>query len=143
MTKNRLTLIIILCTLIKFNGWAWSESNTNPDSKIKIRDPFESPLVLESKLEQATPASPLLKFSVSEFKLVGIVWGDLGKIAIVEAPDGKCYSLKPGEEIGKSKGKITEIGKDSVTVKNPMTDYAGRTTEKEVNLKLYKEEKQP
>jgi len=47
-------------------------------------------------------------------KLVGIVQGRQGPLALVEGPDGLGYILRPGEAIGD--GRVVEIGADSVTI---------------------------
>src|SRR4030095_16157234 len=37
------------------------------------------------------PLGPLERFDLSALKLVGIVWGELGRKALIKAPDGKSY----------------------------------------------------
>ena len=113
---------------------------TDMETAVKRRDPFKSPLFVSKAATSKVPASPLLKYALSEFKLVGIIWGDLGSSAVVEAPDGKCYVIKKGEEIGKLRGKITKIAKEKVVVQNAVTDYLGKTQNQEIDMKLYKEE---
>ena len=112
-----------------------------------MRNPFKSPFFVQpkksvGKSESKIPSSPIVKFALSELKLVGIVWGSLGRVAVVEAPDGKCYSIKKGDEIGKLRGKVKKVGQDDIVVQNLVTDYAGRTKKQEITIKLYKEEKQ-
>lgn len=67
------------------------------------RDPFASLAMTEG-------AKGL---TVASVKLVGIVEGRQGRLALVEAPDGLGYILRNGDQIGD--GRVVEIGKDNVT----------------------------
>jgi Tfp pilus assembly protein PilP len=49
---------------------------------------------------------------VASVKLVGIVQGRQGPLALVETPDGLGYILRTGDLLGD--GKVLEIGVDSV-----------------------------
>ena len=51
--------------------------------------------------------------SVSAVKLTGVVGGRGGLLALVEAPDGIGYILKPGDALGD--GRVTGITPNSVT----------------------------
>ncbi|MBI3031090.1 MAG: hypothetical protein HYY64_16425 [Candidatus Rokubacteria bacterium] len=51
--------------------------------------------------------------AVAAVKLVGIVHGRQGRLALVEAPDGLGYILKAGDQIGD--GRVVDIGRDSLT----------------------------
>jgi hypothetical protein len=51
--------------------------------------------------------------SVASVRLVGIVQGRQGHMALVEAQDGLGYILRPGDLIGD--GRVVEIGRDSIT----------------------------
>ena len=51
--------------------------------------------------------------SVSAVKLTGVVGGGGGLMALVEAPDGIGYILKPGDALGD--GRVTGITPTSVT----------------------------
>lgn len=67
------------------------------------RDPFVS-------LATAEGAKSL---SVAAVRLVGIVHGRQGRLALVEAPDGLGYILKTGDQVGD--GRVVDIGRDSLT----------------------------
>ena len=67
------------------------------------RDPFAS-------LATAEGAKGLTAASV---RLVGIVHGRQGRLALVEAPDGLGYILKTGDQMGD--GRVVDIGRDSLT----------------------------
>jgi Tfp pilus assembly protein PilP len=51
--------------------------------------------------------------TVASVKLVGIIQGRQGPLALVETSDGLGYIVKPGDVVGD--GKVAEIGRDSVT----------------------------
>jgi Tfp pilus assembly protein PilP len=67
------------------------------------RDPFAAPATAEG-------AKGL---TVAAVKLVGVVQGRRGRLALVEAPDGLGYILKAGDQIGD--GRVVDIGRDSLT----------------------------
>jgi len=138
--KSKILLIVFFFLPLVFGA-----SPNQMKASEKIRDPFKSPLFVQSKIQKSAitvPMSPLLKFALSELKLVGIVWGSLGRKAIVEAPDGKCYSIKKGDRIGKLSGKVKKVFQDNLVVQSLITDYAGKTKTQEITITLYKEEKQ-
>ena len=140
VNKSKILLIIFFFLPLVFGA-----SQGQMKASENIRDPFKSPLIVQQKIKKpaiTVPLSPLLKFALSELKLVGIIWGGLGRIAIVETPDGKCYSIKKGDEIGKLCGKVKKVCQDNLVVQNEIIDYAGKTKTQEITIKLYKEEKQ-
>ena len=83
------------------------------------RDPF-SPITLA--VERS------VGLEVSTVKLVGIIQGRQ-LLALVEAPDGLGYILKPGDVLGN--GRITDITPSSVTFA-----VAGRAGQRETSLTL-------
>lgn len=85
------------------------------------RDPFES-------LEVGEGASGL---RVAATKLTGIIRSARVTLALVEAPDGIGYILKPGDTLGD--GRLLEIGSDSVVF---AVTPRGRGSANRVVLKL-------
>lgn len=51
--------------------------------------------------------------TIASVKLVGIVDGRQGRLALIEAPDGLGYILRNGDLLGD--GRVVEIGRDNVT----------------------------
>ena len=90
------------------------------DSKSR-RDPF-SPVSL------ATEAKGI---NVTAAKLVGIVQGRQGTLALVEGPDGVGYILKSGDALGN--GRVTGVTGTTVTFAIPAQPGQGPTT---VTLRL-------
>ncbi|MBI2526268.1 MAG: hypothetical protein HYV93_09825 [Candidatus Rokubacteria bacterium] len=82
------------------------------------------PMLYEVK-RRRDPFSPVVVsqggkgLQVGSVKLVGIIQGRQSPLALVEAPDGIGYILKPGDTLGD--GRVTQIGPDSVTFGVPGT----------------------
>jgi len=97
------------------------------------------PLSYESKgrRDPFVPIAPAMEKSgtidVSASKLVGIIDGGQ-RLALVEAPGGLGYILKPGETLGN--GRVTDIASGSVTF--AVAGHAGQR-ETSVTLRLIKE----
>ena len=80
-------------------------------SPLGRRDPFV-PLVQEIKKINSRPAKergPLEKFELGQFRLLAMLIVKGIPRAMVKAPDGKSYTVKPGDPIGKNGGIITKI----------------------------------
>ena len=115
------------------------------DSKGKI-DPFE-PLIQEKPPQEDTPVvdnrpkrilTPLEKIELSQIRLVAIIIMKNRSIAMVEEASGKGYEVKIGTYIGKNQGKVFEIRKSSIVVKELVKDYKGRLKERVKEIKLHK-----
>lgn len=74
------------------------------------RDPFRSLVTTEGAKGSTMGAKGS---TVASVKLVGIVQGQQGPLALIETTDGLGYIVKMGDVIGD--GKVVEIGRDSVT----------------------------
>jgi type IV pilus assembly protein PilP len=107
----------------------------NPIGK---RDPFENPLKrnVEVSPESGIPLTPLQKYDLGQFRLIGVIVGKGEPRAMVVAPDGKSFILKKGIKIGKNDGSVIDITTDSVLVKEKYYDFAGeiRTSVQEIKL---------
>lgn len=57
---------------------------------------------------------------------------------MVEEASGKGYEVGIGTYIGKNQGKVFEIRKDSIVVKELVKDYQGRLKEQVKEIKLHK-----
>jgi Tfp pilus assembly protein PilP len=69
-----------------------------------------------SRRDPFSPVSPALDakgINVTTAKLVGIVHGRRGALALVEGPDGVGYILKSGDTLGN--GRVTGITGTTVT----------------------------
>jgi len=101
------------------------------------RDPF-LPLAQIRKpvSEGGQPLTPLQKFDLGQFRLIGVIIGRNEPMAMVMAPGGKAYVLKRGIKIGKNAGQVTDIREDAVVIEERFYDFAGeyRTSVQEIQL---------
>ncbi len=75
------------------------------------------------------PATPLQRYDLDQFKLVGVVVGMGESKAMVTAPDGKSYILAKGVKIGKNNGVILEINSEVILVEEKYYDFSGNIIE--------------
>jgi len=115
------------------------------------RDPLE-PLVKEVKIADAKPKcapgnspgrapSPLERFDFSALKLVGIVWGELGRKALIKAPDGKSYFATVDTYMGKYCGKVIAVQNDQLVIEELYVDAEGKEVPKTLNIPLRRKDK--
>ena len=104
------------------------------------RDPFMS-LVQEikTKPQRKKGASPVENFDVDEIKLIAIVWDSQQSYAMITLPDNKSYTIRKGMSLGLYGGKVMEITRDSVLIREQLKDYKGHDKTKDTILKLRKE----
>lgn len=95
-----------------------------------LRDPFR-PVILPEKVLKAlehrvVPSTPLQRYDLSSLRLVGIIWGALGRKALIEAPDGKGYSVEVNTRIGSRGGVIKEVRDNGIVVQEKHEDPFGK-----------------
>jgi type IV pilus assembly protein PilP len=108
-------------------------------SPLGRRDPFQPLVVVEKKKStfvSDAPLTPLQKFDLGQFKLIGVIVGKGESKAMVIAPDGKSYILKRGVAIGKNNGVVKEIRPNSVLVKERYEDFTGAVRESDQEIQL-------
>lgn len=113
-------------------------------SKGKI-DPF-SPLIQDTPEEKKPVVdnrpkrilTPLEKIELSQIRLVAVIIMQDRRIAMVEDASGKGYEVVIGTYIGKNAGKVSEIKKSSIVVKELVKDFKGKLTENFKEIKLHK-----
>ena len=98
------------------------------------RDPFRS--LTESRDWELTMKVGLERFDLTELHLKGIVVGEFGNFAMIEAPDNLTYFVSTDDPIGMSDGKIVQVDETSVTVEEPYTDDFGKPAIRRVVLAL-------
>jgi type IV pilus assembly protein PilP len=115
------------------------------DSKGKI-DPF-APLIQEKSPQEDKPVvdnrpkrilTPLEKIDLSQIRLVAVIIMENRSIAMVEEASGKGYEVEIGTYIGRNQGKVFEIRKSSIVVKELVKDFKGRLKERVKEIKLHK-----
>jgi type IV pilus assembly protein PilP len=107
--------------------------NYNPQGR---RDPFAPLITKEETKARAGSLPPLERYSISEFKLTGIVWGGFGYNAMIEGPDGKGYFVRVGTTIGPNKGSVKKITKDAMEIEEKFKNMLGETERKQITIKL-------
>ena len=112
------------------------------------RDPLES-LVKEVPPETLRPKplaaerslGPLERFDISALKLVGIVWGELGRKALIKAPDGKSYFATLDTYMGKYSGKVIAIENDRLVIEEEFLNAEDKVVPKTLTIPLRRKDK--
>jgi type IV pilus assembly protein PilP len=84
----------------------------------------------------------LERFDISALKLVGILWGQLGRRALIRAPDNKGYFVTVGTYMGENGGQVSGINDDHLMIEEQYKDTEGNIVGKTLNLPLRRKEKQ-
>ncbi len=113
------------------------------------RDPFETlvkekPPVVEPGpvIDPQRPRGPLERFDLAALKLMGIVWGERGRRAVIRAPDGKGYFIMVGMYMGQNGGKVIAIEEDRLVVEERHRDQQGDIIGKTLTIQLRRKENQ-
>jgi len=120
----------------------------NPeDAKVEVafvydpsgqRDPFEALLEVRKPIaqESVVPLTPLQKYDLGQFRLIGAIIGKGAPKAMVEAPGGKPFMLEKGTKIGKNNGIVTDITESEVLVEERYYDFSGvvRTSQNSIQF---------
>ena len=111
-----------------------------------LRDPFK-PLIGTStppEVSTSEPVScpPTQEFELASLKLVAIVWGDMGRKAMLKAPNGRGYTVTEAMLVGRNCGRVRRIeGEASVVViEETRRDAEGKVLTEEVVLRLRERE---
>jgi type IV pilus assembly protein PilP len=106
----------------------------NPIGK---RDPFRAFLSLGGRgVEDDTPRTPLQRYEIDEYRLVGIIWGIDRPRALVEDPDSVGHVMEIGTYIGKNWGKVTQITASEVVVTEEYQTIDGELVVNPIRLAL-------
>jgi type IV pilus assembly protein PilP len=105
-------------------------------SPIGKRDPFRSPiddLIMSTNIENRCA---LCRWEVDQLHLVAVVTGTGSPVAMVEDPDGVGHVVRPGTQVGKHNGKVTNIGKADLLVVENSRDPFGKLIANKTILKI-------
>lgn len=108
--------------------------------------PPEHPLTEEDEEtppEPQKPLTPLQKMTIGEIEkgLKAIIWGELGRRAIIEDGSGKGYIVEVGTPAGDRNGVIAQIFNDHIVVQQESWDRKlKRMVPQNISVKLKKEE---
>jgi type IV pilus assembly protein PilP len=84
---------------------------------------------------------PLERFDLSALKLVGVVWGELGRKALIKAPDGKSYFATLETYMGKYSGKVIAIENDRLVIEEQYLNAEDKLVPKTLTLPLRRKDK--
>ncbi len=104
----------------------------NPIGK---RDPFRS-FISGPREDDIRSPTPLQRWDIDQFLLVGIVWGVDQPKAMVEDPENQSHVLEIGTYIGRNWGKVTQVTADSVVVTEEYQTIEGELVTEQVTLSL-------
>jgi type IV pilus assembly protein PilP len=107
----------------------------NPIGK---RDPFRAFLAGGGRGggDDETPRTPLQRYEIDEYRLVGIIWGIDRPRALVEDPDHVGHVMEIGTYIGKNWGKVTQITSSEVVVTEEYQTMDGELVVNPIRLSL-------
>lgn len=106
------------------------------------KDPFQ-PFIDFSQIERSIPTdqdkplTPLEKYALNQFRLVGIILaGDMLNYALVEDPESIGYTVHKGDLIGNLSGQVKEIKFNEVIVEEPYLDIFDKQQTRTISLRL-------
>lgn len=105
----------------------------NPIGK---RDPFRSFLASGERAGDDVPTTPLQRYEVDQYQLVGIIWGIERPRALVQDPEGVGHVMEVGTYIGKNWGKVTRISAEEVVVTEEYQTIRGDLVVNDIRLAL-------
>lgn len=105
----------------------------NPIGK---RDPFRSFLASGERAGDDVPQTPLQRYEIDQYTLVGIIWGVERPRALVQDPEGVGHVMEVGTYIGKNWGKVTRISSESVVVTEEYQTMRGELVVNDIRLTL-------
>jgi len=106
----------------------------NPIGK---RDPFRSFLTVgEGGSVDDTPRTPLQRYELDQYQLVGIIWGIDRPRALVQDPDMIGHVMEIGTYIGKNWGKVTQITSSEVVVTEEFQNIDGELIVNNISMAL-------
>ena len=108
------------------------------------RDPFK-PLIgttmpTEVSTQEAVSCPPTQEFELVSLKLVAIVWVDMGRKAMLNAPNGRGYTVTEEMLVGRNCGRIRRIEANAVVIEETRRDPEGKVLTKEIVLRLRERE---
>ncbi len=104
------------------------------------RDPFLSLVkISKEKPKRMAGMKPIENYDVDEIKLVAILWDSKEYYALITLPDNKSYTIRKGMTLGLYGGKVEDITKNKVLIREHVKDYRGQPKTKDTTLKLRKE----
>ena len=112
------------------------------ETSAKLRDPFRIPFAKGAAVAEAGGLIPEVeRYSVEDFKLVGVITGTKRNKALVSTPDGKMHVLTERMRVGNKSGLVTKILPSSVSIQEKALNILGREETIEMRLEFKDKEK--
>ncbi len=102
------------------------------------RDPFRPLIRPRVDTARTRPKTGLASLDVKELKLAGIIWGGRGYFALVEAPNGAGYVVRPNDTVGED-ARVAKITSDAIMFE-VRTSPVPQSQARLVEIRLRKEE---
>jgi Tfp pilus assembly protein PilP len=104
-------------------------------------DPFLSIVtVSKQKPSKKKGANPVESYGVDTIELLAIAWDKNRRYALITLPDKKSYTISEGMTLGLHDGKVQQITKNTVVIREYIKDYRGDIKPVDTVLKLRREE---
>ena len=119
-------------------------SRYNPRGKIdpfeplfkKVSDKKEDIVLTPKPTPEGHVPGDLEKIDLSQLKLTGIIMASDRYLGLVQEASGKGHIITRGTHIGTRGGRVSDILKDKVIIKETMISSDGRTVVQEKEIKL-------
>ncbi len=112
-----------------------------PDKGLDPFVPFVTPQAPANAPGIAGPLTPLQRMTLAEMErgLKAIVWGDMGRMAVIEDSTGKGFIVGVGTPAGPNAGVITQIQQDRLVIRQQVWNSKTRKRAAEnFSIKLIK-----
>lgn len=106
------------------------------------RDPFAALTEVRRPVIETedVPMTPLQNYDLERLRLGGVIVGMKVPKAMLLAPDGKSYIVRPGTRVGKNHGTVVKITRDAVLVEELYYDFSGEIRKNIQAIELPKKE---
>jgi Tfp pilus assembly protein PilP len=134
MSTNRTIIFGVVLATIEFNALCFAVDSNSVYSPIGKRDPFNIPKL--SLRDPASAENELFRYQVEQFELKAVLKSAESSQILIADPKGNTYILKEGDELGRSRAKISRILEKEVILTEKVTNYLGLQglTEKVLSL---------
>ena len=103
--------------------------------------PFINFNALERPIPTKEPKTPLERYSLNQFKLVGILLADK-HFAMIEDPEHIGYTITEGDQLGNLSGTVEEIRENEIVIAEPYLDIYDQEQIRKVTIELHAKEDQ-
>jgi type IV pilus assembly protein PilP len=104
------------------------------------RDPFKPLIAAKGPTPVPEPermtCPPLQDFELASLKLIAIVWGELGRKAMLKAPNGRGYAVTENMQVGSHCGRVRRIDPHALFIEERRKDAEGNVSTEEVIIRL-------